>query len=145
MVDGKLNLVWYDDEKGVWLTAPVTGHEEHRPGDVMFLNALPISAFKVILTTRTARIRIELVYVGNYSDPTVQELINKTIKYNNVVSYISHESTAKLIGVQPNKGIYTAKCWDKGLIFVLAKPMRNPQDQSVSPSDVDVYFYEVMC
>ncbi len=136
--DKRLNNVYYDPVGGVTTTYPATGHEEHHPNNIILLNALPVSAFK---NMNVAHIRIQ--YLGTLSNPDVAELVKRTIMNNNIVSYISHPATAQLLGVPTNKGFYTAKEFDAGLIFTLNKPQRNPQDQTVNPGDIDVYSFYV--
>lgn len=110
----------------------------HTPGSVVFLNALPINAFR-----NMEKATLSIVRLGPLNDPEVQSLVNRVKTYKDVISYIGHQPTANVVGVPMNKGFYTVKPGDKGLVFVLNKPLRGPGDVDVTPADLDVYYFEV--
>ncbi len=107
-------------------------------GRLVFLNALPVSALKEM---RRAGLIVQ--YMGKLSDVQVQ-MVLKIAKKAPYISYISHEATANLIGVEVNKELYTAKNLDNGYIFVLATPRRQPGNVTViTEDDIDVYNFIV--
>jgi len=96
----------------------------------VLLNAMPVSAFKKIKPF------LKIIYLGKLSDVQI------TIP-DNAISYISHLSTAAMLGVQVNKAIYESDYDDRGYVFVLASPQRNPTDQQITKEQIDVYYFEV--
>ncbi len=96
----------------------------------VLLNAMPISAFKKIKPF------LKIIYLGKLSK--VQIKIP-----SDAISFISHSTTAELIGVQVSRGFYDSEYGDRGYVFVLSSPMRNPTEQVVDKSMIDVYYFEV--
>ena len=98
---------------------------------VIVLNALPVNAF----AGKNATIRV--MHCGNLDK--IVDLVKAVINNNAAINYISHDSTAKALGLTPNKGLYAYRDGDVLLIFTLNKPLRNTPDIQVTTSDLDVY------
>ena len=106
--------------------------------NLILLNSYPVASVKVM---KKAVVYIE--YLGRLRD--IYEDVINLIQTRNIASYISHESTAKLINVSRNMyGTYQARPGDVGLIFSLAKAIRNPGDIKVTVDDIDVYLFRIM-
>ena len=127
----ELTHIWFDPITGEASAAPITGREVAFKKQVIVLNALPVNAF----AGKNATIRV--MHCGNLDK--IIDLVKTVINNNAAINYISHDSTAKALGLTPNKGLYAYKDGDVLLIFTLNKPLRNTPDIQVTTSDLDVY------
>ena len=127
----KLAMVWYNPVTWEWRSSPVTGNEVAFRNQIIFLNAFPINAFM----GKNAVLRV--MHCGALKD--IQDAIKTVINNNNVINFISHESTAKALGLNPNKALYSYREGDIIIIVTLNKPLRNVQDMQVTINDLDVY------
>jgi hypothetical protein len=132
----KLSMVWYDPVTWEYRAIPVTGKEVAFKNQVIFLNAFPINAFM----GKNAVLRV--MYCGGLKD--IQDTIKTVINNNNVINFISHESTAKALGLNPNKALYSYREGDVIIIVTLNKPLRNVVDMQVTADDLDVYLVKAI-
>jgi len=126
-----LTRIWFDPITGEANAAPITGREVAFKKQVIILNALPVNAF----AGKNATIRV--MHCSNLDK--IIDSVKAVINNNAAINYISHDSTAKALGLTPNKGLYAYKDGDVLLIFTLNKPLRNAPDVQVTTSDLDVY------
>jgi hypothetical protein len=127
----ELTRIWFDPITGESSAAPITGREVAFKNQVVVLNSLPVNTF----TWKNVVIRI--MRCGNLDK--IIDLVKAVINNNATINFISHESTAKALGLTPNKGLYDYRDGDVLLIFTLNKPLRNAPDVQVTTSDLDVY------
>jgi len=132
----KLTMVWYNPVTWEWRSSPVTGNEVAFRNQVIFLNAFPINAFM----GKNAVLRV--MYCGALKD--IEDTMKTVISNNNVINFISHESTAKALGLNPNKALYSYREGDIIIIVTLNKPLRNVQDMQVTINDLDVYLVKAI-
>jgi len=132
----KLTMVWYDPVTWEYRAIPVTGKEVAFKNQVIFLNAFPINAFM----GKNAVLRV--MYCGALKD--IYDLLKTVINNNNVINFISHESTAKALGLSPNKALYSYREGDIIIIVTLNKPLRNMTDMQVTINDLDVYLVKAI-
>jgi len=132
----KLSMVWYDPVTWEYRAIPVTGKEVAFKNQIIFLNAFPINAFM----GKNAVLRV--MYCGGLKD--IQDAIKTVINNNNVINFISHESTAKALGLNPNKALYSYREGDVIIIVTLNKPLRNVVDMQVTADDLDVYLVKAI-
>ena len=132
----KLTMVWYNPVTWEWRSSPATGNEVAFRNQVIFLNAFPINAFM----GKNAVLRV--MYCGALKD--IEDIMKTVISNNNVINFISHESTAKALGLNPNKALYSYREGDTIIIVTLNKPLRNVQDMQVTINDLDVYLVKAI-
>ena len=132
----KLTMVWYNPVTWEWRANPTTGNEVAFRNQVIFLNAFPINAFM----GKNAVLRV--MYCGALKD--IEDIMKTVISNNNVINFISHESTAKALGLTPNKSLYSYREGDTIIIVTLNKPLRNVQDMQVTINDLDVYLVKAI-
>ena len=132
----KLSMVWYNPVTWEYTASPVRGNEIAFKNQIIFLNAFPISAFM----GKNAVLRV--MHCGALKD--IYDLLKTVINNNNVISFISHESTAKAVGLNPNKALYSYREGDTIIIVTLNKPLRNVVDMQVTVNDLDVYLVKAI-
>ena len=132
----KLTMVWYNPVTWEYTAFPVTGNEVAFRNQIIFLNAFPINAFM----GKNAVLKV--MHCGALKD--IQDAIKTVINNNNVINFISHESTAKALGLNPNKALYSYREGDIIIIVTLNKPLRNVQDMQVTINDLDVYLVKAI-
>ena len=132
----KLTMVWYDPVTWEYRAIPVTGKEVAFKNQVIFLNAFPINAFM----GKSAILKV--MHCGALKD--IYDTIKTVINNNNVINFISHESTAKALGLNPNKALYSYREGDVIIIVTLNKPLRNVVDMQVTINDLDVYLVKAI-
>jgi hypothetical protein len=132
----KLTMVWYDPVTWEYRAIPTTGKEVAFRNQVIFLNAFPINAFM----GKNAVLRV--MYCGALKD--IEDTMKTVINNNNVINFISHESTAKALGLSPNKALYSYREGDVIIIVTLNKPLRNVVDMQVTVNDLDVYLVKAI-
>jgi len=132
----KLTMVWYNPVTWEWRANPTTGNEVAFRNQVIFLNAFPINAFM----GKNAVLRV--MYCGALKD--IEDTMKTVISNNNVINFISHESTAKALGLNPNKALYSYREGDVIIIVTLNKPLRNVVDMQVTINDLDVYLVKAI-
>ena len=132
----KLSMVWYNPVTWEYTASPVRGNEIAFKNQIIFLNAFPISAFM----GKNAVLRV--MHCGALKD--IYDTIKTVINNNNVINFISHESTAKALGLNPNKALYSYREGDTIIIVTLNKPLRNVVDMQVTINDLDVYLVKAI-
>ena len=132
----KLSMVWYNPVTWEYTASPVRGNEIAFKNQIIFLNAFPINAFM----GKNAVLRV--MHCGALKD--IYDTIKTVINNNNVINFISHESTAKALGLNPNKALYSYRDGDVIIIVTLNKPLRNVVDMQVTVNDLDVYLVKAI-
>ncbi len=132
----KLSMVWYDPVTWEYRAIPTTGKEVAFKNQIIFLNAFPINAFM----GKSAILKV--MHCGALKD--IYDTIKTVINNNNIINFISHESTAKALGLNPNKALYSYREGDTIIIVTLNKPLRNVVDMQVTVNDLDVYLVKAI-
>jgi len=132
----KLSMIWYNPVTWEYTAFPVTGNEIAFKNQIIFLNAFPINAFM----GKSAILKV--MHCGALKD--IYDTIKTVINNNNVINFISHESTAKALGLSPNKALYSYREGDVIIIVTLNKPLRNVVDMQVTIDDLDVYLVKAI-
>ena len=100
---------------------------------LVILNGLPLSAFPFD-SCELRVVRLE----------SVEALRDVARGFREVVSYVRHPSTVKLlsailgVGLEPNAGLYTYQPGDVLAVVVLTRTVRGPEVTDLRPEDLDV-------
>jgi len=100
---------------------------------IIVLNAFPISA--LMKHVHQATWYIERIPFEEFMR-RLEEARREGVE---VVSYVRHPATAKLLGLQPSSGNYEYKRGDTIYIVVLATPQRGVEVTEVKPEDLEVF------
>ena len=113
---------------------------------LVFLNALPVNAFK----SPPLPPKFTL-HVYNVSIHVLKSVIDDMVKPWNIpiINYIRHEATVKYLNSKlglsliPNAGLYEYQRGDVLVVITLKKPERGKEVSEISDDDIDIYLVEV--
>jgi len=100
---------------------------------VIILNGFPVSA--MMRHANQATFYFERIPLGELRR-RIEEAKREGVE---VVSYIRHQATARLLGVEPSSGNYEYKRGDVIYIIVLSTPQRGAEVTEVKEDDVEVF------
>jgi hypothetical protein len=115
---------------------------------LVFLNALPINAFK----SPPLPPKFTL-HIYNINIHVLKSVIDDMVKPWGIpiVNYIRHEATVKYLNERlglslvSNAGLYEYQRGDVLVVITLKKPERGKEVSEISDNDIEIYLVEVYC
>jgi thiamine pyrophosphate-dependent acetolactate synthase large subunit-like protein len=126
------------------VTQSVTQSGQTSGGRLVFLNALPLNAFKL---SKLITLFVHVIDVNELKGVVEGA---KALKIP-VVNYIRHEGTVKYLNkklsldLTPSSGLYEFQKYDVLVVITLKKPERGKEVSEISDNDIEIYLIEVYC
>jgi hypothetical protein len=129
------------------VTQSVTQISQTSGGRLVFLNALPLNAFKLPPPFKLITLYVHVIDVNELKGVVERA---KALKIP-IISYIRHEATVKYLNerlslnLTPSSGLYEFQKYDVIVIVTLKKPERGKEITEIKDEDLDIYLVEVYC